>query len=154
MELIRQPDGSGWCLACCLAMLTDHGLEQVLNALSTKKGAIRENHVTEYGALWYMLEHGFRLGGMIHLCLDGSDLAEMGDVAFDVQAMLQNDAIVSVKLNSLPTGLYHAVVWNAAERTIYDPAVGKMDLKDYSVVYWETVDRLCTNYQKIPPNAT
>ena len=135
MKLIRQPPDSYLCQACCVAMLADVTLEEVLeNAqLHQAPDGSGKMYLTNREALRFLLLHWKTLGLMIKFFYERLSFDEGGLVC---NAIDKAHALVGVKSRKYVSG-EHAVVWNADERMIYDPQEDEpQPLSGYQVYEW------------------
>jgi hypothetical protein len=149
LELVRQPEGSAWCLACCVAMICEHTLEAVITECHYQLREVPAPHPLEglpylplQRAVRYLAQYGFGYGAPCswpqpQTIPEGWD----GELSYTV---LETIGLLSVRSRKYPdaTG-WHSVVYCPVRKLILDPQeIGPQKLTGYEMVEWACVPRL------------
>lgn len=132
MELIKQPE-PGLCLACCVAMVAETSLEDVLancRTLQPEHGVryLPENEATKFLAA-RMLCYGARFKPGVAM----TDELTHFEVLYPLR---EYPAILSVPSRNFKDYL-HAVVWDNDHGTILDPLADEpRSITDYDIREW------------------
>ena len=139
MKLVKQPLGSGCCLAACLAMVTDKTLEYVLaNASLSYCDEYDLEYLPLTEAIHYLADHCMTMGVSI---TPQSKMFE-GIQEFNAVIQVDNaDSILTVPSNNLE-GARHCIVYSGGE--IYDPyPINQVKtLEELEVFEWWLIQRI------------
>ncbi len=137
MNLVKQPDDSGLCMAACCAMIVGCTLEEVLANVKLTAGQLPNGepiyHLTACEANRFLASRNYTYGMIVDTwSLNGNII---------VDGLKSVNAILAVE-DEYPE-YAHAVVWDAEEQFIRDPMEDEpQDLDDYRVYEWIPCTRL------------
>lgn len=141
MQHIRQPPGSGLCLAACVAMVTNCTLEEVVagcRILTSVDGVqfLPDNEAARFMATKWRL-YGLRLR------FEAPKALEADVTHIQTEIGIQHwPAILSVASVNFP-GFEHAVVWDNVRRVVLDPLKAEpAAIEDYEILEWTPVCEL------------
>lgn len=144
MQLIQQPKGSAWCFACCVAMITNTSLEDVIGAINRKlvvpeKHPLRGNpYLGLQDAIIYLAKHGYQYGSSHHF--PQPTLFDCNDLTLQITDALKIPAIITVCSNQFGNEHLHSVVWDPEEQQVLDPLHDSpQPLTNYRVREWAIV---------------
>jgi len=145
MQLIQQPENSAWCFACCVAMITNTTLEDVIGAIS-RKLFVPEKHPLRgkqflglQDAIIYLAQHGYQYGSSHHyadpVTIDCTDLTlTIGDA-------LSIPAILTTVSDKFGGEHLHSVVWDPETARVLDPQFDNPKrLRNYKIREWAIVN--------------
>jgi len=138
MKLVRQPEGSGLCLAACVAMLTGEPLSTVMQEgrlLKSEDGVefLPDNEAAKFLAGRFLI-YGLWLTPQK---FDGEETSLQLDLPLD-----QQPAILSVDSKTFKDS-EHAVVWDNKRQVVLDPqSDDPKKLGDYSINCWIPITKI------------
>ena len=137
MKLVKQPDGSGLCLAACVAMIVGCSLEYVLGRVKLSKGQLPNGEPLDWlparEANKFLANHNYTYGMVVDMGLNDSLI---------VDGLKSVNAILVCK-DSQYEEFAHAIIWDADEQQVLDPTEDKpQELDKYEIIEWIPVTYL------------
>lgn len=136
MKLVRQPEGSYLCQACCAAMLAGVDLKYVLDRVHPKKDAKSgKPYLTNKEMARFLLDFNLTLGSWARF-----HYVKMDDEPdLRIHGVEKMPAMVGVQSKLYPAS-EHAVVWDPETKMILDPQCAEpQPLSNYKVYEWIAV---------------
>lgn len=134
MELIRQPEGSYLCQACCVAMVSGRPLSEVISSCHMLKApdGSGKYYLTNYESAKFLWQNDIMFGCIGKFSNQKLDV----DEGLNFEGVDKIPAIVGVKSKKYVDG-DHAVVWCPDRRMILDPQCDEpQPLSVYKVYEW------------------
>jgi len=150
MKLVRQPQGSAWCFACCVAMIANTTLDDVIAAI-TRHLVVPDKHPLRgkpylglQDAIIYLAQHSYQYGASHHFAEPAT--FDCTDLVLQVTDALKQPAILTVCSGQYGEEHLHSVVWDPDTQTVLDPQCDQpQSLKSYRVREWALVTEFFTN---------
>ncbi len=144
MQLIQQPKGSAWCFACCVAMVANTSLEDVIAAINRKlvvpeKHPLRGNpYLGLQDAIIYLAKCGLQYGSSHHFA--DPAVFDCNDLTLQITDALKIPAILTVCSGKYGEEHLHSVVWDPESQAVLDPQCeAPQKLSDYRVREWALI---------------
>lgn len=135
MQHIRQPKESALCLACCVAMVSDTTLDEVVISCELRG---RPPYLPMREAIRFLLKKDITVGSIMKF--DEFHVLSH-KVGLHLEMVDDSDAIVGVK-SKIVRGGRHAVVWDSENKIILDPQYARpRKLEQYLVDEWLPITR-------------